>query len=342
MNDQLNTLKKLIGSSERILITSHISPDPDALSSVLLAGTGIETNFPDKKVLMSMEELTGDLNFLSGYDKMVHQPFITSLKELKPDLIIIVDAMNFGRVSRGDDNDIKQAVSNLGSKLAIIDHHEPDGVEKNDVYINNQSPSCAQDCYEIFIKGFDKKPVGYAQTAMLGIISDTNRFMYDNPNHSKTFDTVDELLDAGASIEQIENLSSRFSIDDMMVLGELAKNVNVATDYTYSYLPDDFINQWLQKNKTAGDLKRGSGYFINEFVRNINGNTWGFMVYRDIATDEKVYSVSFRAVSGSKDVSQIAKKLSGGGHKSSAGAKIMANSVEDAIDMVKTTIASLA
>lgn len=340
MKEQTTKLKSLIASSRKILITSHISPDPDALCSVLLAGTILKLNYPNKHIVMNMEELTGELNFLSGYERITQKPLIQAVDEAEPELIIIVDAMNFSRCTRGDVETVRQRVKTLNAKLAIIDHHEPEGIEDNQVYINNHSPACAQDCYEIFVKTHEKLPDGYAQTAMLGIISDTNRFMYDNPRHKATFDVVDELIDAGASIEKIVNLGSRYSVDDMRVMGELAKNLQVTPEYTYTFIGDDFMDEWVSKDKKADELKLGAGYFVNEFIRNINGNQWGFMVYRDIAVKEPVYSVSFRAVSGIKDISLLAKALGGGGHKAAAGAKFQATSTQDALEKVKAAIAS--
>jgi phosphoesterase RecJ-like protein len=340
---KVEKLKALIESSDSVLITSHISPDPDALCSVLLAGTSLEAKYPGKKIMMSMEELTGELNFLTGYERIVHNPLLKSIQNHSPELIIILDAMNFGRCTRGEISEVKSLSKELGCKLAIIDHHEPDGVDENDIYINNGSPACAQDAYEIFIKGFGVRPEGFAQSAMLGIISDTNRFLYDNLQHKQTFDITDELIDAGASIEKIVYDGSRYSVLDMQVISEAAKNTCEEKGYTYSFLSDSFIEDWLSKKLTADQLKRGGGYYLNEFIRNIGKNMWGFMVYRDIAeTDASIYSVSCRSVNGVKDVSALAKVLGGGGHKAAAGAKFEANDVEEAVAKVKAVISGIA
>jgi nanoRNase/pAp phosphatase (c-di-AMP/oligoRNAs hydrolase) len=53
---------------------------------------------------------------------------------------------------------------------------------------------------------------------------------------------------------------------------------------------------------------------------------------------ENEYSVSFRAINGTKDVAELARKLSGGGHKAAAGGRVEAGSVSGAIQKVKQII----
>ena len=332
-------LADLINSSNSILVITHISPDPDALCSLLLAGTTLKANYHDKKIAMNSEELTGGLDFLASYNDIELQSLETAIDKHQPDLIIMVDAMNFKRCTRDNHEAVSVKVKSGGIRLAIIDHHEPENVEPNDLYINHGSPAATQDVYELFFRQLGlKKPDGYAQTAMLGIVSDTNRFMYDNPRHRETFMVTDELLDAGASIEELENKRNRFTKNEMMVLAELAANVTQDKDYTYSYISDEFKNEWFKAGKSPEELKLGCQIFVNDYIRNIGSNRWGFMVYPDLLGGSNLYSASFRSVSGDKDVSKITKFLGGGGHKASAGAKFEATSVQEALNRVKAAI----
>lgn len=341
MNDTTTKLRHLIESSQRILVITHISPDPDALCSLLLAGTTLKENYLDKEITLSSEELTGDLGFLAGYQSIELQPLGTAIDKRRPDLMIMVDAMNFQRCTRGDWQIVATKVKSNNISLIIIDHHEPEAIEANDLYINNSSPAATQDVYELFFNQMKlQKPEGYAQTAMLGIISDTNRFMYDNPRHRDTFAVIDELLDAGASIEELENKRNRYTKNEMLVLAELSTNVTLENDFTYSFVSDLFKAEWFDSGKTAEELKLGCQIFVNDYIRNIGTNRWGFMVYPDLLGGPNLYSASFRSVNTAKDVAEIAKKLGGGGHKASAGAKFEAGSVKEAIDKVLAALAA--
>ena len=336
MQTQIN---ELIQAADSILITTHISPDPDALCSLLLMGTSLRHNFPDKEIIMSVEELTGGLNYLQSYDQIQTSDLAESLLKHKPQLVIIVDAMSYLRCSRGNPENIERARMSVSPKLIIIDHHEPEGRDEADVYINQGSPAAVQDVYEVCFSMLGlEKPEGYARTTLLGLYSDTGGFVYDNPRYRETYKLLIELLDAGESIEHIKNDLDQYSSESMIALGEIASNVRVEQDYTFSYLSDDFMKSWKSENKQFEDVHLAVGLFANHYLRNIEGRTWGFIIYPDIRAGDGCYGVSFRSVAGAKDVAAIANKLGGGGHKPAAGAKFKADNLERAIDIIKSAI----
>ena len=344
MEQQIKELNKLIKNSERIVITSHISPDPDAVSSVLLLGRILETNYPDKKNEMVMEEEPlSDLSFLQGYDLLKFTPVKQALVDLNADLFVIVDANSYDRVSRNEGEQIRSYVAKRKDDLrtAIIDHHELDGREGVDVFINNKRPATAEEVCVLFFEQMHlKKPEGYAETALLGIISDTQRHRFDHPGYRETYRIVSDLLDAGASIEKLESKLEHYNKNELEAIAHLAANIASRDGYTYSFISDEFLNEWQAQNKPVIDLKNAAELFVNKFIRNFEGNKWGFIVYPELVAGPGCWDVSFRALSGSQDVSAIARNLGGGGHKPAAGAKIEAASVGEAIQKVQNVIKS--
>lgn len=339
MTELVKQFESLINSSEKILVITHVGPDPDAFTSLLLMGTTLELNYPDKQIMMSSEELTGDLKFLAGYEKVKLQPLQVAIDRGKPDLVVMVDAMNLARCTRGDASKISANLKAAGTKLAIIDHHEQVGVEPNDFYLNQASPAAVQDVYEVLFDQLGlKKPQGYAETTMLGLYSDTGGFIYENPRHKDTFRLVDQLIDAGASIEKIKNLLDSYSQGSMEVLAELCGNLVCEKEYSYSFVSDDFTDTWLRAGKSFDELKLAVGHFANSYIRNIGGRTWGYVIYRDLPGGANIYGVSLRAIGGTKDVAAIAQALGGGGHKPAAGAKVKASGAKDVVAMVKAAI----
>lgn len=337
--DQINELKKIIENLQRIVITSHISPDPDAITSVLLLGTTLKTNYPKKDLIMALEEEPEGLDFLVSYKDIKFGSLFGTVKETKPDLFIMLDAVNYERCSRTDGDKIRQYLTDNNVKTAIIDHHELAGKDDTDVYIYQGSPATTQDVYEVLFDHLKlQKPEGYAQTTMLGIYSDTSAFKYLNERHEATFKIVNELLDAGVKIEDLTYKLNQYNEDQMRAIAELAKNVTHQDDYTYSFISNEFIAKWQADDNSMASLNSAVGAFINDFIRNINARNWGFVVYQNPLAGESIYSVSLRSRSGVKDVSQIANKLGGGGHKPAAGAKIKASSVEEAIQKVHQAI----
>lgn len=340
--DEVKKIKQLIDGSSKVLITSHISPDPDALCSVLLLGQTLKKNFPQKQIKLALEEtLAWDLSFLQGYADVEFGSIVNQAKKLEPDLIIIVDAASLDRVSRNDSDELKKLVSEQNIKMAAIDHHPKEESLEVDIYINDKKAAAVQQIYELaFNKLGLEKPDGYAETTLLGILRDTGRFKYDNPDHKKTFELVSQLLDAGASIEKLEFKLERYSQEELEVLAHLIGNSkDSGQGYTYTFVNDDFAEKWESDGKTQSGLKAGSDVFSGQFLRNVGGNFWGFIVYPEFKSNPKSYSVSFRSVSGGVDVAAIAAKLGGGGHEPAAGAKnIQAKNIAEAIQKVERVI----
>lgn len=341
MEPEEKLFEALLKKAKKILVTSHISPDPDAVSSLLILGRTLKLNFPDKKVSMVLEEKPArDISYLEGYNDLEFSNLLTRTKKIEPELIILVDAMNFERVSRSEGAALRElAKGSLKSRLIIIDHHTEIGLESSDLYINNQLPATVQEIYSLLFDDLKlKKPSGFAETTLLGIITDTSRFKYDNPKHRQTFGLVSDLLDAGASIETLEFKLDRYSKLQIKAIANLLENiVDSGLGYNYSFIDDDLKEEAA---KNPDDFKMACEAFTNAYIRNVNDNYWGFIVYLESFNGKTVYSVSFRSVGGQKDVSMIAGRLGGGGHKAAAGAKFKAKNISQAIRMVEEAIKS--
>jgi bifunctional oligoribonuclease and PAP phosphatase NrnA len=329
-------LQNLVLHANKILITSHISPDADAVCSSLLLAETLKLNYPEKKIRQVLEEKPNqDYSFLSNYQSIEFKQLLTGLQDDIPELLIIVDANNFGRVSRNDGQAVQTLIRQHNIRTAIIDHHEPADKDQTDIFINNLAPASAQEVYSLCFERLNmKKPAGYAEITMLGILSDTRRFKYHNPMHRETFRIVSDLIDANADIEKLENQISRYSPAQLEVVSHLSSNaVSTGAGYNYSFVADEFAAAWLTSGKSIDDYKSGCEIFINQFIRNLGSNTWGFVVYPDLVAGKGNYAASFRALWGT-DVSVIARGLGGGGHKSAAAAKVQAVNTEEVVRRV--------
>ena len=336
LTTDVQRFKELVNSSERILITSHISPDPDAVSSIALMGAALAQNFEDKQIMMVAEEKPTGLGFLAGFDQILFEPVFEKISQFKPDLFILLDANNYERCSRQDGQKIREYVSANSVKTIVIDHHETAGKDDVTLFVNNHQPSTVQEVYTTLGLAGLAKPPGAAQTAMTGFYADTGGFVYVKDGRAEeVFGFAAQLVKDGADIEAVKNQLESYSEKDIKILGRLAANITHGRDYSYSFLSDDFINR---SNLTSLDLQRPTNTFLNSYIRNIDGRRWGFIVYKNLLQGGDYYSVSFRSQGGEPDVSLMAQALGGGGHKPAAGAKFEAKSLEEAIDRVKKTI----
>jgi bifunctional oligoribonuclease and PAP phosphatase NrnA len=341
MDEEVKKLEKLIEISDSILITSHISPDPDAVSSLLLMGMTLKKNYIDKQINIALEEKPLGLDFLEGYSDIHFMPLLEAMEKYQPDLFVLLDGNNYSRASRLDGERVRHLINKRGIKTAVIDHHELVGKDDVDVSINNDDAASVQTIYRALFSHMGlTMPPEAVQTTLVGFYADTGGFVYlKGGPQGNMFDFVEELVSKGANIEQVKNSLSQYNETDMRVLSELAGNVTHDHDYSYSFLSDEFVKRWLESGQTQAELQIGTGTFIDHYIRNIGGRQWGFIVYVNTLQGPDIYSVSFRAVNGVKDVAALANKLGGGGHKAAAGAKFEAGSIKEAIGKVKQTIA---
>lgn len=340
MTESHGKLIEAVKTSQKIFITSHISPDSDAVSSLLLLGIALKLNFPDKSIEMVLEEEPIGLNFLDGYDKITVTPILSILQQIKPDLFIMLDGNSYDRCSRHDGQKIRELFAKRTTSTVVIDHHELAGADEVDIYINDNYPATVQNVYKILFHDFQlQKPVGYAKTTMTGLYADTGGFVYvKDGTHKEVFELAEELVGEGVNLEELKNQLSQFHDYDMKILGELIDNVSHGSTYNYSYLRDETVENWVKEGRTQIELQSATGNFLDEYIRNIGGRKWGFIVYKNTLQGEKYYSVSLRSISGVKDVSVIANKLGGGGHKPAAGAKFEADNITEAVEKVKQVI----
>ena len=339
MSPETTKFKHLVEDTQNILITSHASPDPDAVASTLLLGGALKLNFPNKRIEMILEEEPDSLSFLSGYNQIKFSPLDEATAELKPELFILVDVANFSRASRQSGEKLREYIKSSQAKVAIIDHHEPEGRDESDLYINSMKSASVQEIYELIFSQLDlKKPSDSAQVAMTGLYGDTGGFTYIDASNADALELAAELVREGATVETLKYQLNQFSEDQIQVVSELAKNLSHFKDFTYSYLEDGFVDTWQKSGKPQAAMQRANKIFIDDYIRNIDGRDKGFIAYRNPLEGEDMYSVSFRAARGSQDVSKLARTLGGGGHKSSAGGKVEAKTVQEALSKIQEAI----
>lgn len=337
-----NQLNQLIAAAERIFITAHISPDPDAISSALLLYQTLRLNYPDKKIIAVLEEEPEGLSFLPGYKDLRFTRVLDATEEFAPDLFVLLDGNNFERCSRKEGTALRQYLKSVQAKVLIIDHHELTGKDEAELFINDQAPATVQNIFELCFGQLDlKQPKDAPQIALTGFYADTGGFVYiKEGQESRVFDFARELVTAGAKVEIVKNELENYSETDMEVISELSANLSHKDDYSFSYLSDEFIDGWLASGNSHQQLQRPTNLFLNNFIRNIEGRSWGFTVYKNTLEGENIYSVSLRSQAGVPDVSKLASDLGGGGHKPAAGARFESNSVKEAIQKVQSVIAS--
>ena len=311
-NDRLIAeIHQTIHSADKILVTSHIRPDGDAIGSVL--GMGLALKEAGKTVQMILNESSlKNFGFLEGI-KNIHQATRDNY-----DLAIILDCGDKERISASLETGIMQI---------NIDHHI---TNENFAQINLVEPEEVSTT-AILAKYLPKwgftisQPI--ASALLSGLLTDTLGFRTNNMNPMALRIAAD-LMEAGADIISLYNKT-------------LTSRTIEAAHYWGQGLNKDHLHCQNRIVWTSLSLKDRQ---IASYPGNDDANLIDLVSTIEkydisvIFTEQRKNSVkvSWRARTGI-DISQLAKHFGGGGHPSAAGASISGSLEEVQQRVLKAT-----
>ena len=295
-----NSIKK----AKNIAIFGHVCPDLDCFGSAFSLKHILKTQL-DKNVKVfidgEMEE-----NFAG-----IFYPNIIDTCNFVPndyDLIIVVDTPNKKRIGKYAEKVIKHP------NVIKIDHHEDDTNElTKNCYIDTNSASCAELVYLVIkelVKKIDPTTATYIYS---GIIGDTNSFVNSNVNET-CLEIASNLCQLGANLNLVIN---SFLKSNTMANWNLSKLVYEKTEFCNNF---GIVGITLKELNKLGLNGEGNSKYANEIIY-IKGIDIGCIFTEK---SSKSFNCSFRSVEG-YDVSEIAKKLGGGGHKCAAACVLNGN-----------------
>ncbi|MDY0320500.1 MAG: bifunctional oligoribonuclease/PAP phosphatase NrnA [Arcobacteraceae bacterium] len=299
---------ELIKASRYILIVTHINPDPDTISSAL----ALSNYFHDAKIKHTVynkdiKTFTA-LKFLNRFDK------ITDVLPKFYDLIISVDCGDKKRFG---------FVPIDGIPILNIDHHISNEDFGTLNIIESNSASTAELIYDFFVKNFLDITKDIAKCLYVGIYSDTQGFSTSRTN-KRTFDIISHLVDFGMNPGEMADLLLRNDslakyrvIPKVLETLTLHKEGRVATIYVED-------NTLQECGASLRECEDALNMVLNIAVVDIA------MFFRVLG---KKTRVSIRSKHNT-DVSTLASKFDGGGHKFAAGCSIKTTNIQEAISMI--------
>lgn len=294
-------LKKEILNANSICINGHMHPDGDCVGSALSIYNYILKICPEKKVKIYLQKSNEKFSLLAGYDKIENIPN----DDINYDLAIAVDLNNVDRLA-----EFKKYYENAKRKI-VIDHHENCQLECDDSYIYPEISSTAELCFELFDKNYIDKNI--AECIYLGIIHDTGVFRY-NSTTSRTLEIASFLMQKGIDFNKIqeETLFSKSYIQQKTIgfcLSRLKLFLNGKIAFSYITL------------KEQNDLHAKS-VDLDNVIFYIKENDTASIAIFAYEISNGLFKISFRSKDSNVDLSKIALKYNGGGHKMAAGAQM--------------------
>ncbi len=304
---------KLVSDAENIAITTHTSPDEDAIGSLLALYTVLNNKYPNKhiRLLISGHEKSRFAK-LALYPKIEFLPDISTL--ISPtDLFIGLDGGQYHRFS----NQPQELKSNTGNTICI-DHHRSSPDEFTLSLISPEATSTAEIIYRLFCTETKINP-DLASYLLMGILGDTGNFQYTPPAKSEILLMAQKLLlIMGTTIEQLQSQYSKVSKDSLALTTILLKNMqfhklNGWPPFQTSYLARSILTDGYQ----AADISAATHFILQHFIRAVEGYTWGFVLS---PKKDGTTSISLNSEPDSVNVRQLVEDLiGGGGHDRASG-----------------------
>lgn len=315
---------KFVEKSDSILLTSHMMPDDDSISSVLSMYMIINKGFPKKKIEMIYEgDIDGRWGYFRNFKKIKTVENITVEIE-KFDTIVFLDGNQYERFSNHSEDFDKYK-----EKFVSLDHHVSQSSSYALSYINTKATSVAEIIYDIFI-GKEKVEKDLAEILFLGIDGDSGGFRFINKEKASALVKAARLIrDGDIEIQTFQEKRDKFP---WKLLGLVKKCVEKATlEENFTYPP--FIIAYIPRIKGITDVeyKSASIYFIDSFFRMTAEAKWVAILY---PRGDKV-KVSLRSKSDDVNVRKITEKMGvGGGHDRASGG-VFDKKIKDPAEGVK-------
>ena len=289
---------------EKFLLTTHENPDGDALGSLVAMNEILKVLGKDTVMFLSAEEFPLPYEYRDlPLEGLSHS--LTSDAEERT--IVFLDCGNLDRMP----------VSFLGrddAHIVNIDHHH-DNTRFGTANLVVDGASCtAEILWELLPDlGVELNP-RLAEGLYVGLVTDTGKFQYENttPNSHRM---AAELLEHGLDVHAIfRRLYEHVPFAKLQLLARVLSRVERYDDgrLTLSYIvKTDYEETGALENYSEG---------IVDHIRALEGTVVAALVREQLKEGrEGVMKVSLRASADAVDVSLIARKEGGGGHRQAAG-----------------------
>lgn len=315
--ETIEQAKAFINDHEHFVITAHMSPDGDAIGSVLAMKHYLEAK--GKKATVVMNDAPGaNLSFIPGYRTEIlvydnQNDGTPSQRTEALEALLMCDAqiaVDFNVPSRI--GGMKDVWMNNPAPKMLIDHHLEPATEAFDVCISHPEQAAACEVvYHLILEMGDDQLLNnkIATDIFCGMMTDTGYFIF-NSNRPDFHLIMARLMQENIDRESIIRDSHLVPERKVRIEGyAMDKKMKIVHEHRAAYLS---LSQ--AESKRYG-LQKGDTEGIVNMPLDING-VWVSAFFRE---EKNFVKVSLRS-KGEYPVNKIAEKYyNGGGHRNAAG-----------------------
>jgi phosphoesterase RecJ-like protein len=288
---------------DRFLLVTHENPDGDALGSILGMKLGLDALGKD-----SVMYLGGDT------DSPVEYAFLplADLRRALPEdagtrVLFALDCANAQRMG-----DAASLLGKVQLSLNVDHHHDNTEFAKINLVIAGAS-STGEIVRDILGELGVALTPAIAEALYVALVTDTGRFQYTNTS-PKALRLAAELVEAGVDVHRV--FQGIYESVEFAKLKLLARALERAEIHDGGRL----VISYLRRTDFA-ELGVGEEYAegIIDYLRAVDGTDMAAVIREPPEPPDAKRRVSLRASHDELDVSSIARKRGGGGHRQAAG-----------------------
>ncbi len=279
-----------IKAANKILITSHVQPDGDAIGSTLATLLMLRALGKHAQVFID-DSVRKNLQALPHFEE-IRRP--VDGEKFDADLLLILDTSpdRIGNVRKLTD-----------APVLNVDHHVTNKNDSGDLYVEHEAAATCEIVYKLARELDAPISPDVATCLYTGLATDTGFFQFSN-TRAETLAVASELIKCGVKPNFISEQMEKKSLAEVKGLAAALNSLEMFYDDKVAGMTIDYA--------TAKTFDSTEG-FIDE-IRVIDTVDVAFLITERAPN---LCRVSMR--SKGVDVSQIANKLGGGGHIRAAG-----------------------
>ena len=298
----LKAIADALRRHDRFLVVTHENPDGDALGSLLAATLALRQLGKDAVMyLAGRTPLPREYAFMP-LGELVREPPADAADRV----LLAVDCAKEDRI--GDEAALARAPLVLD-----IDHHH-DNTRFGDLnLIVADASSTGEVLRDVFAElGVDLTP-DLAEPLYIALVTDTGRFQYANTT-PKALRLAAELVDAGADIHAV--FQEVYESVEFAKLKLLARALDRAEVLEGGRI---VVSHLLRSDFTEVGASEPYSEGIIDYLRMVEGAELAALIREQLNDGADAHKGSLRSSIDELDVSAIARRFGGGGHRQAAG-----------------------
>ena len=298
-------IKKIIQQHNNFLLTTHVNPDGDGVGAIC-ALTELLLQMGKKVRFVCDSPIPRKFAFLDYHSS--HEVYIPESDYSDVQVIIVLDTHRKERIGR-----LASLIERPDIISICIDHHEATETFTSHLAIDPKACSVGAMIYSLYKESGYALNLHAATGIYTSIICDTGRFSYSSTSR-KAHKIADECIKLGVDPDLMyTRLFQHVSLAEV-------KMFICALEGMETYLDNKVVIQQIRRkdyelNPELGNIENIDLEYIHDF-NNLIEDVQCFVLLRELADNHVRVSLRSRA---DLDISQVVRRLGGGGHPHAAG-----------------------